>query len=159
MLGWFPGSVIFPLGLHLLDGPMTGHIFAHFLIDFAISGLIATTYSFLLLQCLVLCVFYPRLWSDASTFRPSALRELRPIAWRLRLFQFLAGLIPLIGAILLLGAGPQEFTPEEYASFRLLVTGLIALGIVGFHMSIFISRRVAHLLTILTGTLETADDT
>src|SRR5262249_31399585 len=39
-LGWLPGGVLFPLGIHLLAGPLPAEAFGHFLVSFAIAGLI-----------------------------------------------------------------------------------------------------------------------
>jgi hypothetical protein len=156
IIGWFPGGILFPVFLHLLSGPVPGYVFAHFLIDFTISGLIATTYSFLLVQCMVVCVYYPAFWSNTVDFRERAANELKTVAWWVRLFQFLAGMIPLIGAVMLLVVGPQNYSPEEYSRIRLLVIGLIVLGIIGFHMSVFIGRRISSALAKLTGHTQVA---
>ncbi len=134
-LGWFPGGLLFPLGLAGFAGPFT------------ISGLIAQTYSFFGVQLVVLGQMYPELWPDGRDFARLAAEELRPVAGRLHFFQFSAGLIPLIGAILLLGVGPEQFT----VSFRLLVTGLIILGMFGFGVAVLASSRLSHILTAFTG--------
>jgi hypothetical protein len=146
-LGWFPGGLLFPLGLAGFAGPVSLNTFSHFLLSFTISGLIAQTYSFFGVQLVVLSLMYLELWPDGQGFSRLAAEELRPIAGRLRFFQFLAGLIPLAGAILLLGVGPEQFT----VSFRLLVTGLIILGMLGFGVAILASSRLAHILTAFTG--------
>ena len=99
-LGWFPGGVLFPLGMHLEPGPWRSGDFIHFLLSFVISGLIATTYAYFAAQFVVLRVLYPQMWSDPSGRTCTCKLELRgcpPSRWR---FQFVAVLIPLIGAAL-----------------------------------------------------------
>jgi len=150
-LGWFPGGVLFPLGLHIFSGPIPGKIFAHFFISFTISGMIALVYSTLLIQCLVLCAFYPRLWAEPAGFRQSAKHELQSVPLRARGLQVLAGLIPLVGAIVLLFAGPEEFTRAEFASFRLLVVMLIGLGMLGLQASMMVARLIHRSLAALSG--------
>jgi len=149
-LGWLPGAVIFPLVLETWSGPVPWQEQAHLCISFVISGLIALTYSFLFVQCHTVCVFYRLLWIDVRDFHRRAAVELEPVGRRLRLFQVLAGLIPLCGAALMVGIGPQEFTAAEYRSFRFLVTGLIALGLAGFHLAIVSTRVLSHAVTALT---------
>jgi hypothetical protein len=146
-IGWFPGGLLFPLGLAGFGDPVSVQTFNHFLMSFTISGLIAQTYSYFGVQFVVLRVMYPELWPDGQGFRGTAAEELKAVSGRLRFFQFMAGLIPLAGAILLLSVGPEQLT----VSFRLLVTGLITLGMVGFGVALLASSRLSRVLTALTG--------
>jgi serine/threonine protein kinase len=145
--GWLPGGFLIPLGLHVWAGPIPVEVFGHFLVSFTISGLIALTYSYFAVQCLAMRVLYPRLWTDARELPQRAPLELAPVARRLRVFQMLAGLIPLTGAALLIGAvDPEHFT----LTFRLLVTALIAVGMAGFGLAVLFSSRLSQALTALT---------
>jgi hypothetical protein len=90
---------------------------------------------------------YPELWPDGQGFRLRAAEELRNVGRRLRFFQFLAGLIPLAGAILLLSVGPEQLT----TTFRLLITGLITLGMLGFGVALLASSRLSQVLTAFAG--------
>jgi len=67
---------------------------------------------------------------------------------RLGVFQFLAVLIPLAGALMMIGVGPETFTPDEYRTFRLLVTGLIALGMTGLGVAILVVSRLRRTLDV-----------
>jgi serine/threonine protein kinase len=151
-VGWLPGGLLFPVALHLLAGPVAGEVFARFFVSFTIAGLIALTYSVFGVQFVVLRVLYPRLWSDGQGMRETARAELRHVAPRLRLFQLLAGLIPLAGAILMIVVGPEEFSDSSYRSFRLLLTALIALGMLGFWLAVLVSGVLTQTLISLTGT-------
>ena len=130
-VGWLPGGVLFPLVLEITDGPLHEGVPLHFLISFTISGLIA-----------MLC-------GEAEP-RKTARRELRGVARRLRLFQFLAGVIPLAGAVLMVGMGPED-NMAEYRTFRILVTGLIGLGMAGFGLALLSANVLSETLTVLTG--------
>jgi hypothetical protein len=125
-------------------------VYVHFLISFTISCLIALTYSFFAMQFVVLRVLYPWLWTDARDMRATARAELAGVEIRLTWFQFLAALIPLGAAVMMVAEGPQEFK-EGYRIFRLLVTALIALGMTGLGMAIAVSRRLHETLAALTG--------
>jgi serine/threonine protein kinase len=146
-LGWLPGGLLFPLGLDLFAGPISAGVFGHFLVSFTISGLIALTYCYFAVQFVVLRVFYPRLWVDGQEMRETAREELRSLDQRLRVFQLCAGLIPLAGAALMIGVGPEQFT----LTFRLLATGLIALGMAGFGLALLVSGRLGQTLSALMG--------
>jgi hypothetical protein len=145
-LGWFPGGFLFPAGLHIWAPPLPVEDAIHFFFSFLISGLIASTYAYLAVQFVVLRVLYLQMWSDPSAVRRQAQQELAGVAGRLRLAQFMAVLIPLLGAGLLIGAGPDQLS----VSFRLLLTGLMVLGIAGFAMATRVCTGLARVLTLLT---------
>ena len=63
-LGWLPGGVIFPLAIHLGAGPAEPAMFWHFLVSFALSGLVAMTYAYLGVELMAVRVFYPVLLCD-----------------------------------------------------------------------------------------------
>ncbi len=145
--GWLPGGVLFPLGIHLGAGPLGVEEFVHFIISFTVSGLIALTYCFFGVQFIVLRVLYPRLWAEAQDRRETAREELAAVRPRLRRFQFLAGVIPLCAAVLLVEVGSE--VPGQ-RTFRLLITALIALSMAGFVLAITVSNLLFQTLTVLT---------
>ena len=146
-LGWFPGGIVFPVGMHFGAGPLDPGDFIHFFSSFVISGLIATTYAYFAVQFVVLRVFYPQMWSDPSAAREKVKEELRGIPAQLRRFQFIAVLIPLFGAALLIGAGPDQFS----LIFRVLVTALIVLGLAGFSLATRMCNSLTQVVARLTG--------
>jgi serine/threonine protein kinase len=150
-LGWLPGGLCFPLGIDLLAGPTGWDVYGHFLISFTVSGMIALTYAVLDIQFVTLRIFYPRLWGDGRGLREQAAAELGPLDRRLRGLQLLAGLIPLAGAVLMVGVGPEQFTPEGYRDFRILVSALILLGMAGFAIALSASGFLGRTYVALTG--------
>jgi serine/threonine protein kinase len=150
-LGWLPGGLLFPLAIHLFAEPVAPGVFCHFLVSFTVSGLIALTYSYFGVQFVSLRLFYPRLWIDGRGVRQQAREELRSVERRLWIFQALAGLIPLTGAVLMVQVGPEEFVAGNYHTFRVLVTALIALGMAGFGVALLVSNQLSQTLTVLTG--------
>jgi serine/threonine protein kinase len=144
-VGWLPGGLLFPLLIDLAAGPLPSKVFGHFVFSFTISGLIALTYSGLAVQWIVLRILYPQLWTDGSGFRETARQELTSLDRRLRVWQFLAGLIPLAGAALILSVGPEEFS----LWFRILAIALIALGMAGLGLGLLIGSRIQQILVAL----------
>jgi len=144
-VGWLPGGLLFPLLIDLSAGPLPSKVFVHFLFSFTISGLIALTYSGLAVQWVVLRILYPQLWTDGSGFRETARQELTSLDRRLRVWQFLAGLIPLAGAALIVSVGPEEFS----LWFRILAIALIALGMTGLGLGLLIGSRIQQILVAL----------
>lgn len=143
-LGWFSAGAVFPLVLWLWAGPYDGWLASHLVVSFALSGLIAMTYSFVGVQFVVLRVLYPQLWSDARQLHERARDELRSVGWRLQLFRILAGTIPLVGAALIICVGQQDF------AFRFLATALVALGMLGVLISNTVASQLDETLAVLT---------
>jgi serine/threonine protein kinase len=148
--GWLPGGLLFPLRIHVFAGSVSAAVFAHFLVSFTISGLIAMTYSYFGVEFLVLRVVYPRLWLDATGLRRTMAAELAGHGSRLRLFQLLAGVIPLVGAVLLIVAGPEAFGA---IGFRLLATALLCAGMAGFGLALFTGNLLARTMALYANTL------
>ncbi len=150
-VGWLPGGLIFPVGLHLRSGPVGAEVFGHFLVSFWTSGLIALTYSYFGVQFLALRVFYAELWTDPRGLRETARRELGRLPRAVRVFQLLAGTIPLLAAALLVGIGPVESASR---SFRLLTAALIVLGMAGFGLALAMGDYLSRTLAALAGPAE-----
>ena len=148
-LGWLPGGILFPLAIHLAAGPAEGKLFLHFLLSFTISGLIVLTYSFFGVELMATRVFYPCLLCDETDPQAAAQRELSGSGIRLKVVQLMAGVIPLGGALILLVSGPDPSTVLD--SFRLLLMGLIVLGICGFGLAILSAAYLGQTLAALTG--------
>ncbi|MGA2259631.1 MAG: serine/threonine-protein kinase [Thermoguttaceae bacterium] len=151
-LCWMPGGIVFPLVLTIASGSLTLDNWAHLLISFVLSGLIAATYSMYFVEWITLCVTYPELWCDRQGFRATAAAELRSVPVYLRLLQVMAGLIPLIGALLIL-LGLKASTSDD-PSFRFLVASLIILGMAGFCLAMFTTGLLSQAWAALTGANE-----
>ena len=150
-LGWFPGAIAFPAGMVWLAGTLPPAVWGHFVISFAMAGLIAVTYSYLGTQLLILRWMYPRMWRDLADFRPRSAAELRPVRPRVHLFQMLAGIIPLLGAVMLLAVSPAKVTAAEFEVFRWLVAVMILMGIAGVQLANRADRHVTRIIAAFTG--------
>jgi hypothetical protein len=147
-VGWLPGGLVFPLVLHLATGNLEPKVYWHFLFSFTISGLIALTYSAIAAEFVVVRVLYPGLWLDARQLRTTARGELAREEGRMAVLQFLAVLIPLAGASLLLSVGGKNLLD---LSFRVLVTALLAVGMVGLGLAILAAKELRQAVDALTG--------
>ena len=127
--------------------PITATSYVHFVISFTTSGLIALTYSYFAAQVVALRVFYPGFWVSPQGVRAKISEELGERPPRLWLFQLLAGVIPLTGAILLLVAGPEVLSGWM---FRVLGIGLILLGMAGFGLAVLANQFLSQTLSVLT---------
>jgi hypothetical protein len=149
-LGWLPGGVLFPL---LIDAfskeQMAGVIYWRFLFSFTVSGLIALTYSVIATEFVVVRVLYPGLWLDARRLRARATEELAREPGRMAMLQFLSVLIPLAGAVLLLGVSPEQLG-GGYLGFRWLVTALLAIGAVGLGVAILTAQELRRAVDAMT---------
>jgi hypothetical protein len=145
LAGWLPGGLIFPLLIDLSAGSVPWQVYAHFLVSFALSGLIAVVYSHFGIQFVMLRIFYAQL-GNADTFdRSTAHAELARAGRWLTPFQYFAGVVPLAGAVLLLAFGDMDL------SFRLLVAGLIVVGMLGAFIAMTVAGRLNRLIIQLAG--------
>ncbi|QVL34000.1 serine/threonine protein kinase [Telmatocola sphagniphila] len=144
LAGWLPGGLVFPIFIDVIAGGVSGEVYFHFLVSFTLSGLIAVIYSHFGIQFVVLRVFYPRL-TNADTRTPTTLAaEMVGASRWLAVFQSLAAVIPLVGAVLLV-----VITGEMTLSFRLLVTCLIVLGMLGVGIAFSVTKKLTLLLRLL----------
>jgi hypothetical protein len=146
-LGWFPGALFFPLFIDIVAGPIPASVYAHFAVSFVLSGLIALIYSHFGIQFVALRVLYPRLGNPDSAEPGLAERELSRAGRWFDLFQALAAVVPLAGAVLFLFAAGERLT----LSVRLLVTGLIVLGMLGVFVAVLVRYRLNQVIQTLTG--------
>jgi len=129
--GWVVGGVVYPVCIGLLAEQPSPTVYFHFAVSFAISGLIAVTYSFLAAEFIAVRVIYPALWLDARKMHEAARRELGGQDRQLGGIQVCAVLIPLLGAVGMIWM-PQA---NDDLTFRLLVTALLALGMAGLGLA------------------------
>jgi hypothetical protein len=149
--GWLPGGLIFPMVLaarSTASAPIGLEVFGHFLVSFWISGLIAMTYSYFGVESIALRVAYPRLWAGARGLRATMAAELEGRESRLAAFQLLSSLIPLSGAAMLIGLGPEDMSRTS----RTLIGALIVLGMAGIGLTHSAARLLSRTLTALAGT-------
>jgi hypothetical protein len=141
--GWLPGGILFPLALQ----GSGSKIYVHFFVSFLLSWLITSTYTYFAVEYVVLRVLYPRLWTEAHGVRSRMREELDSRRFYFRSFQFLAGVIPLAGAALLI-AWVEEL--QDWGS-RLLLIALIVLGMTGFGLALRVTGLLNQTLAALTG--------
>ncbi len=150
-VGWLPGSYLFPAMIERLEGEISPKVYLHFLVSFLSSWMITLTYSFLLIELVTLLVIYPRFWTGCCKIREASRFELRKVGRRLKVFQALAGLIPLAGAMMIVGASPGSMDPQAYYVFQVLVVGLISLGMCGFVFAMKTSDNIKKAAAAFTG--------
>lgn len=155
LIGWLPGGPIFSGVVHWFGEPLNSEQFIHFLISFTLSGLIAITYCYLGSQYVVLRVLLPRLCGATDQNDQTLRQELKRLPSRLLLFQVLAGVIPLSGALMIVMI---SHTPRGDYWFRLLVCLLIVLGMVGFVFALRITHYLQRVLGILLNPERRASD-
>jgi len=151
-VGWLPGAVLFPAALHFGADPVPPSVWGHFAVSFCLAGLIAVTYSFFLGTGVVVRTMYVRFWSDPRDFRERAAQELAPVPDRLRGMNVAAGIIPLIGAMMLLMTMLlMTGAPGEDKAFAILAMLLILAGVAGFAVMSRLSRRYHQVVDACSG--------
>ena len=150
-LAWLPLLLFIPTSLQLMRAGMSLLEFGHMAVSVLLALLIAATYSFFVLQYVILRVFYPLAWADATRFHFLSRQELAPVPSRLRAFQIAAGFVPLVGAILILTLSPEAFEADSHLAFRWLTFGLIVLGMAGIPISIHVGGLIAESIDAFLG--------
>ena len=136
---WFVGGVFFLISLALAGRPTSAQLFWHLPISFGVSGFIATTQSFFLIELASHWGLFPLFFHDA---RPDRLEGIHPISLRTRGFMWAvsASICP-IGSLLLL-----LFAPESPGTNPKLFGVFVAVIGIGFALfsAWLIGRSVAQ---------------
>jgi hypothetical protein len=139
-LGWLPGALLFPWLLDRFWGPIAPGVYLHFTISFALSWLIAFSYSALAMEWLILRVYAPDLWAGEPDLRGRLSRELAGLPRRVRVYQTGCALIPLFAAALVTMRGPDS------VGLQTLLLVLLAAGVAGFASSLWLGNQVERTL-------------
>ena len=148
-VGWFPGIVLFPWLLGLFGQPQNTEQWFHFGVSFLIAGLIATTYSYAFVVYIVVCLGYRACWQTATHYRQRARYELSGMERRIFWVSILAGVLPLLAAILLLAIGIPEYGAQIQALHELVIA-LIISGAIGSYVVQTASGRLIRVVRALT---------
>ncbi len=144
--GWLPGALLFPAVLSWQSGPLPAAIFGHFAASFGVSCFVSLTYTFLGVQYVTLELLYPWFWLETWSSGQTARLELRHVSGQLKLFQLLAGMVPLAAALLMLGSAPEKLE----LAFRLMISVMIIAGSLGFAVAMVVGGRLQRILSLLS---------
>jgi serine/threonine protein kinase len=139
---WYIGGLLIPLVVKFLSPENS---IVHFMLAHCVSGLIALAYSTCGTMYVVIRVLYPAMWQNTRGFTATARKELAPIGKWLVGAQYLAASIPLVAAVFILVVGDTADS-----RFRVLTTGLIGLGLVGFYIATTVARRLSQVIATMT---------
>ncbi|MBA4187169.1 MAG: hypothetical protein C0467_04040 [Planctomycetaceae bacterium] len=143
-LGWFSGGIIFPLVIDLVAGGFDWQMYAHYLVSFTLAGLIAVVFSYLSIQAVVLRALLPNL-GNPDRYTPVGMwAEVKPMTLAFGPFLMLASAVPLTGAVLLITLTDGVMT----LGFRLLVAGLIGVGVMGVGIAERLTARLRLLAEV-----------
>ncbi|PYK30074.1 MAG: adenylate/guanylate cyclase domain-containing protein [Verrucomicrobia bacterium] len=137
-VAWFVGAIVFLVSLATAGHAMSTQLFWHLPISFGVSGFIATTQSFFLIEWASQWGLYPLFFRDA---RPDRLEGIHPISLRMRGFMWAvsASVCPIGSLLLLLFAPPSRGTnPQSFGVFVAIIGIVFAL-----FSALLIGRSVA----------------
>ena len=135
---WLLGAVVFIFSLASTGRPLSAQLFWHLPISFGVSGFIATTQSFFLIEWTSQWGLFPLFFRDA---RPDRLEGIHPISLRMRGFMWAvsASICPIGSLLLLLFAPPSPGTnPQSFGVFVAVIGVAFAL-----FSALLIGRSVA----------------
>ena len=135
---WFLGAIFFLISLATAGRTMSTQLFWHLPISFGVSGFIATTQSFFLIELASHWGLFPLFFRDA---RPDRLEGIHPISLRMRglMWAVSASICPIGSLLLLLFAPPSPGTnPQLFGVFVAIIGVTFAL-----FSALLIGRSVA----------------
>lgn len=147
--GWLSPLLVLPIGMHMIEADMTWQHWTHLAVAVSLSFLLATTYSFMAMEYVIVLYFLPQGWLSAARFVNAAHDELMSSQFRARYFQVAAGCVPLAASVLVLILGPEAFAIHEYAPFRILMSCLILLSMAGIPLSMKLSGAISKTVDLL----------
>ncbi|HSQ58197.1 MAG TPA: serine/threonine-protein kinase [Gemmata sp.] len=143
-IGWFPGGILFPLVIDLASGPIGWEIYAHYLVSFALAGLIGVVFTYLGIEYVCFRALFPRL-GNPDAFTPAKMwAELQPLTVPFVSFLVLACAVPLVGAALLILFADGGMS----LGFRILVAALIGVGVAGVSVAERLTRKLRQLAAV-----------
>lgn len=145
---WFPAIPIFIFVSYQLTGHFNVARHIHYVIATTFGLTVAITYSTLFNAFVVLRVFLPGLLTvgELGVDRSSLREELKVMTIILRILPLAALFIPLLAAVTLLIAGPDELSVQTFRYFQGLLVGLIAVGGVGFAAVLTLVNRLRQMV-------------
>ena len=140
LLGWLPGGVVFPFSWRDSRRRFLADVCAFFPFRLLSPAYCNDLHAFR--NSVRLPAHSVPAASNADSRTPSAVAaELARASRWLAAFQGRATVVPLVGAVLLVA-----FSGEMTLSFRLLVTSLIVLGMVGVGIAFAVTRKLTHIV-------------
>jgi adenylate cyclase len=138
-VAWFLGAIVFLISLALTGRQMSAQLFWHLPISFGVSGFIATTQSFFLIELASHWGLFPLFFRDA---RPDRLKGIHPISLRTRGFMWAvsASICPIGSLLLLLFAPPSPGTNPQLFGVFVAVIGIVF----ALFSAVLIGRSVAQ---------------
>jgi eukaryotic-like serine/threonine-protein kinase len=143
-IGWLPGALVFPLVIDLAAGPVGWQTYAHYAVSFTLAGLIGVVFSYLAMEYVAFRALLPRLGNPDGHAPGKMWAELRPLTAPFGPFLLLACAVPLVGAVLLIAFADGVMT----LGFRLLVAGLIGVGVAGVGVAERVTRELRALAAV-----------
>jgi adenylate cyclase len=123
-IAWLLGAVVFLISLSLAGRPVNPQLFWHFPISFGVSGFIALTQSFFLIEFASQRRLFPVFFRDA---RPDRLKGIHPISLTTRglMWAISASICPIGSLLLLLFAPVSPGTNSQGFAFFVGAIGIV----------------------------------
>src|SRR5205823_5237797 len=114
---WLPGTLVAFSWERLTPDLAASYETSRILFAACVPGLVAISYSGILIALISLRAIFPRLWVGSSQIRQSASKELARFRSRIKLYYFLAAWAPLMAAALaFIDPGASRLSPTVLIS-------------------------------------------
>ncbi len=143
LVGWIFGGLItaFAYGTYYGDVKLLPNV----LLGLALAGAVACTYAYFVAESVSILILYLRMLAFVPTPKRCAQQELKGVRRRLKAWQFVAALLPLLGAVAVIYA-PGIDDPADIARMRVFATSMIVLAVAGFAVSVRVGNLIHRAL-------------
>jgi hypothetical protein len=154
LVGWSMGCVLFIVALGGLDGSMGATLVRHFVLSFALVMGLSAAYAYLALAYISGTVLVPDAVDVLEPERGLAPKALGDLASGMRIARVLSGVLPLIGAGVIVVEGPGLSTAGSDYPFQALVLAFMLLSCSGFVLANTMTERALVVLEAIRGAIE-----
>ena len=125
-IGWLPGGWIFPHVIDRFAGPVSASIYWQFIGSFTLAWMVSLTTSLSVTLLVVARGLYPKFWPGCTE---TAAKELRFFERLNRSLTFIAALVPMTGALIVVLLAPTELTDSAFRSLKILLLTIVGFGL------------------------------
>jgi hypothetical protein len=152
--GWSMGCLLFIVALGGLDGSMGATLVRHFVLSFALVMGLSAAYAYLALAYLSATVLAPNAVDVLQPARGLTPKALSKLARGMKLARICSGVLPLIGAGVIVVEGPGLSVGGSDYPFQALVLAFMTLSCTGFVLANTMTERALVVLEAIRGAIE-----
>lgn len=147
-ISWLPGAILFPWIIGSQNSGIGSLTLMHLSFSFALSFLIAFTYTFIAHALCALVAFYDDFLLGETGIQETVQKELVPLYSKLSVLTVLASIIPLFGILSVIIRNDTVLDAKAYGYFRALLVILVSPGTFGIWFAVHAKEQIRLLIQL-----------